>query len=44
MKEAVIVSMARTAIGKSKKGSLVQTRADELGKVVLEAVIDRAPV
>ncbi|AJS57621.1 acetyl-CoA C-acyltransferase [Paenibacillus sp. IHBB 10380] len=43
MKEAVIVSMARTAIGKSNKGSLVQTRADELGKVVLEAVIDRAP-
>jgi acetyl-CoA acyltransferase len=43
MKEAVIVSMARTAIGKSKKGSLVQTRADELGKVVLEAAVDRAP-
>lgn len=43
MKEAVIVSMARTAIGRSKKGSLVQTRADELGRVVLEAVIDRAP-
>ncbi|OAB34050.1 acetyl-CoA C-acyltransferase [Paenibacillus glacialis] len=43
MKEAVIVSMARTAIGKSKKGSLVQTRADELGKIVLDAVIDRAP-
>lgn len=43
MKEAVIVSMARTAIGKAKKGSLVQTRADDLGKVVLEAVIERAP-
>ncbi|GAB6989973.1 acetyl-CoA C-acetyltransferase [Paenibacillus pini] len=43
MKEAVIVSMARTAIGKAKKGSLVQTRADDLGKIVLEAVIDRAP-
>ena len=43
MKEAVIVSMARTAIGKSKKGSLGQTRADELGKIVLEAVIDRTP-
>lgn len=43
MKEAVIVSMARTAVGKGKKGSLVQTRADDLGKVVLEAVIDRAP-
>ena len=43
MKEAVIVSMARTAVGKAKKGSLVQTRADDLGKAVLEAVIDRAP-
>lgn len=43
MKEAVIVSMARTAIGKANKGSLVHTRADDLGKVVLEAVMDRAP-
>lgn len=43
MKEAVIVSMARTAIGKAKKGSLTQTRADDLGKIVLEAVIERAP-
>ncbi|MFC6333687.1 acetyl-CoA C-acyltransferase [Paenibacillus septentrionalis] len=42
MREAVIVSMARTAVGKAKKGSLVQTRADDLGKVVLEAVIERA--
>ncbi|MDR9855361.1 acetyl-CoA C-acetyltransferase [Paenibacillus sp. VCA1] len=43
MKEAVIVSVARTAVGKAKKGSLAQTRADDLGKAVLEAVIDRAP-
>jgi acetyl-CoA acyltransferase len=43
MREAVIVSMARTAIGKAKKGSLVQTRAEDLGKIVLEAVIERAP-
>lgn len=43
MKEAVIVSMARTAVGKAKKGSLAQTRADDLGKAVLEAVVDRAP-
>ncbi|WP_433945984.1 acetyl-CoA C-acetyltransferase [Paenibacillus sp. SN-8-1] len=43
MREAVIVSMARTAIGKAKKGSLTQTRADDLGKIVLEAVIERAP-
>jgi acetyl-CoA acyltransferase len=43
MREAVIVSLARTAIGKAKKGSLVQTRAEDLGKIVLEAVIERAP-
>jgi acetyl-CoA acyltransferase len=43
MKEAVIVSMARTAVGRAKKGSLVQTRADDLGKIVLEAAIERAP-
>jgi acetyl-CoA acyltransferase len=43
MREAVIVSALRTAVGKAKKGSLVQTRADDLGKVVLEAAIERAP-
>lgn len=43
MKEAVIVSMARTAVGKAKRGSLAQTRADDLGKAVLEAVVERAP-
>lgn len=43
MKEAVIVSLARTAIGRAKKGSLAQTRVEDLGKAVLEAVIERAP-
>lgn len=43
MREAVIVSLARTAVGKAKKGGLVQTRADELGKAVLEAAVERAP-
>ncbi len=43
MREAVIVSVARTAVGKAKKGSLAQTRADDLGKAVLEAVMDRTP-
>jgi acetyl-CoA acyltransferase len=43
MKEAVIVSIARTAVGKAKKGSLSQTRAEDLGKTVLEEVIRRAP-
>ncbi|WMT38907.1 acetyl-CoA C-acyltransferase [Paenibacillus sp. D2_2] len=42
MREAVIVSLARSAVGKAKKGSLVHTRADDLGKVVLEAAIERA--
>lgn len=43
MREAVIVSIARTAVGKAKKGSLAQTRADDLGRTVLEAVVARAP-
>jgi acetyl-CoA acyltransferase len=43
MKEAVIVSIARTAVGRAKKGSLAQTRAEDLGKAVLEEVIARAP-
>ncbi|MCM3782619.1 acetyl-CoA C-acyltransferase [Neobacillus mesonae] len=43
MREAVIVSLARTAVGKSKKGSLADTRVEDLGKAVLEAVIERAP-
>jgi acetyl-CoA acyltransferase len=43
MKEAVIVSIARTPVGRAKKGSLAQTRAEDLGKTVLNAVIERAP-
>ena len=43
MNEAVIVSIARTAVGKAKKGSLSQTRVEDLGKTVLNAVMERAP-
>lgn len=43
MREAVIVSMARTAVGKAKKGSLATVRADDLGRAVLEAVMERTP-
>jgi acetyl-CoA acyltransferase len=43
MREAVIVAIARTAVGKAKKGSLAQTRAEDLGKAVLEAVVERTP-
>lgn len=43
MKEAVIVSIARTPVGRAKKGSLAQTRAEDLGRTVLEEVVRRAP-
>jgi acetyl-CoA acyltransferase len=43
MQEAVIVSIARTAVGRAKRGSLAQTRAEDLGKAVLNAVVERAP-
>ncbi|MBD0383112.1 acetyl-CoA C-acyltransferase [Paenibacillus sedimenti] len=43
MKEAVIVSITRTAVGRAKKGSFAQTRAEDLGKAVLEEAIRRAP-
>jgi len=43
MREAVIVSIARTAVGKAKRGSLSQTRVEDMGKAVLEEVIARAP-
>ncbi|GAE32542.1 acetyl-CoA C-acyltransferase [Halalkalibacter hemicellulosilyticus] len=43
MKEAVIVSIARTPVGKAKKGAFAETRIEDLGKVVLQEVIRRAP-
>lgn len=43
MREAVIVSAARTPVGRAKKGGLAQTRAEDLGKTVLQAVVERAP-
>lgn len=44
MREAVIVSSVRTAIGKAFKGSLVNTRPDELMATCLKAAIERAKV
>ncbi|MFS1511261.1 acetyl-CoA C-acyltransferase [Chengkuizengella sp. SCS-71B] len=41
MKEAVIVSAVRTPMGKAHKGSLAQTRAEDLGALVVEEVINR---
>ncbi|MBP3950765.1 acetyl-CoA C-acyltransferase [Bacillus suaedae] len=43
MRDAVIVSIARTPVGKAKKGALAQTRVEDLGKTVLDAVMTRTP-
>lgn len=43
MEDVVIVSAARTAIGRSPKGSLRETRPDDLAAVVLRAALERAP-
>jgi acetyl-CoA acyltransferase len=43
MREAVIVSAARTAVGKAPNGSLKATRPDDMAAVVIDAVLQRAP-
>jgi len=43
VREAVIVSAVRTAVGRAKRGSLADTRAEDLGRAVLNAVLDRVP-
>ena len=44
MRDVVIVSAARTAIGKGKKGSLKDTRPDDLLAHTLKATVERAGV
>ncbi len=43
MTEAVIVSAVRTAVGKAPKGTLRDTRPDELGATVIKEAIARVP-
>src|SRR5205814_10055541 len=43
MKEAVIVSAVRTAVGKAPKGTLRDTRPDDLGADVIKEAIARVP-
>jgi len=43
MKEAVIVSIARTAVGKAPRGTLRATRPDDMAAVVIREVIKRVP-
>jgi acetyl-CoA acyltransferase len=41
MKEAVIVSAVRTAVGKAPKGTLKNTRPDDLGATAIRGAVDR---
>jgi acetyl-CoA acyltransferase len=41
MKEAVIVSAVRTAVGKAPKGTLRNTRPDDLGAAAIRAAVER---
>jgi acetyl-CoA acyltransferase len=43
MNDAVIVSAARTAVGKAPNGTLRGTRPDELAAVAIREALDRAP-
>ncbi|MFQ5797862.1 MAG: acetyl-CoA C-acyltransferase [Bacteroidota bacterium] len=43
MKDAFIVSAVRTAVGKALKGSLRNTRSDELAAAVIGEVVKRTP-
>jgi acetyl-CoA acyltransferase len=43
MKHAVIVSAARTAVGKAPNGALRNTRPDDMAAAVIDAVLDRTP-
>ncbi len=43
MKEAVIAAVARTAVGKAPRGTLRNTRPDDMAAAVIQDVLRRAP-
>ena len=43
MKEAVIVSIARTAVGKAPRGTLRATRPDDMAAAVFQEILKRVP-
>ena len=43
MREVVIVSSVRTAVGRAFKGTLRATRPDELGAIAIKGALDRVP-
>lgn len=42
-RDAVIVAAVRTAVGKATKGSLAETRAEDLGRAVVQGLLARLP-
>ena len=42
MREVAVVSAVRTAIGKAKRGTLKDTRPDDMLGAVLKAAVERA--
>src|SRR3954471_20740302 len=43
MRDAVIVSGARTAIGKAPRGTLAAVRPEDMGALVIKEALSRAP-
>lgn len=43
MQEAVVIDCLRTAVGKAPRGVLRNTRPDDLGAIVIRALLDRYP-
>src|SRR6266700_805468 len=43
MKEAVVVSIARTAVGKAPRGTLRNTRPDDMAAAVIKEIVGRVP-
>ncbi len=43
MREAVVVSAVRTAVGKAPRGILKDTRPDEIGAIVIKEAVRRVP-
>ncbi len=44
MREAVVVSAVRTAVGKAPRGTLKSTRPDDLGAVAVKGALERVPM
>ncbi len=43
MRDAVIISAVRTAVGKAPRGALRTTRPDDLGAIAIRGALDRVP-